>query len=49
MLMVRKHVAMPEDHFLSSLAMLTLSLPNVAKGKLRPNLQISFSKVLRNK
>ena len=28
---------------------LTLSLPNVAKGKFRPNFQISFSKILRNK
>ena len=28
---------------------LTLSLPNVAKGKFRPNLQISFSKILTNK
>ena len=28
---------------------LTLSLPNVAKGKFRPNLQLSFSKILRNK
>ena len=47
--MVRKHVAMPEDHFLSSLAVLTLSLPNVAKGKCRPNLRISFSKIWTNK
>ena len=28
---------------------LTLSLPNVAKGKFRPNIQISFSKILTNK
>ena len=28
---------------------LTLSLPNVAKGKLRPNLRISFSTILTNK
>ena len=28
---------------------LTLSLPNVAKGRFRPNLQISFSKILTNK
>ena len=28
---------------------LTLSLPNVAKGTFRPNFQISFSKILRNK
>ena len=28
---------------------LTLSLPNVTKGKFRPNLQISFSKILKNK
>ena len=28
---------------------LTLSLPNVAKGKCRPNFQISFSKIVRNK
>ena len=28
---------------------LTLSLPNVAKGKFRPKFQISFSKILRNK
>ena len=28
---------------------LTLSLPNVAKGKFLPNFQISFSKILRNK
>ena len=27
----------------------TLSLPNVAKGKFRPNFQISFSKIVRNK
>ena len=27
-------------------SMLTLSLPNVAKGKFPPNLQISFSKIL---
>ena len=29
--------------------LLTLSLPNVAKGKFRPNIQISFSKMLTNK
>ena len=28
---------------------LTLSLPNVAKGKFRPNVQISFAKILTNK
>ena len=28
---------------------LTLSQPNVAKGKFRPKFQISFSKILRNK
>ena len=28
---------------------LTLSLPNVAKGKFLPNLQISFCKILKNK
>ena len=28
---------------------LTLSLPNVAKGKFRPNFQTSFSKIVRNK
>ena len=28
---------------------LTLSLPNMAKGKFRPNFQISFSKILRKK
>ena len=28
---------------------LTLSLPNVAKGKFRTNIQISFSKILTNK
>ena len=28
---------------------LTLSLPNVAKGKFRPNIQILFSKILTNK
>ena len=28
---------------------LTISLPNVAKGKFRPNLQISFCKILKNK
>ena len=28
---------------------LTLSLPNVPKGKFRPNLHISFSKIVRNK
>ena len=28
---------------------LTLSLPNVAKGKFRPNVQISFCKILKNK
>ena len=28
--------------------LLTLSLPNVAKGKFRPNFQISFSKIVRN-
>ena len=28
---------------------LTLSLPNVAKGKFRPNIQISFPKILTNK
>ena len=28
---------------------LTLSLPNVAKGKFRPNFHISFSKILTNK
>ena len=27
----------------------TLSLSNVAKGKFRPNFQISFSKIVRNK
>ena len=27
----------------------TLSLPNVAKGKFRPNFKISFSKILTNK
>ena len=47
--MVRKHVAMPEDHFLSPLAVLTLSLPDVAKGKFRPNLRIAFSKIWTNK
>ena len=29
--------------------LLILSLPNVAKGKFRQNLQISFSKILTNK
>ena len=29
--------------------LLTLSLPNVAKGKFRPNFQISFSRILTNK
>ena len=29
--------------------LLILSLPNVAKGKFRPNFQISFSKIVRNK
>ena len=28
---------------------LTLSVPNVAKGKFRPNFQISFSKIVTNK
>ena len=28
--------------------LLTLSLPNVAKGKFRPNIQISFSEILTN-
>ena len=28
---------------------LTLSLPNVAKGKFRLNVQISFCKILKNK
>ena len=28
---------------------LTLSLPNVTKGKFRPKFQISFSNILRNK
>ena len=28
---------------------LTLSLPNVAKGKFRPNFQISVSKIMKNK
>ena len=28
---------------------LTLSEPNVAKGKFRPNFQILFSKILTNK
>ena len=28
---------------------LSLSLPNVAKGKFRPNFQMLFSKILRNK
>ena len=31
------------------LSKLTLLLPNVAKGKFRPNVQISFCKILRNK
>ena len=34
---------------LSHAVVLTLSLPNVAKGKFRPNFQISFSKIVRNK
>ena len=28
---------------------LTLSVPNVAKGKFRPNFQISVSKIMKNK
>ena len=31
------------------LNLLTLSLPNVAKGKFRPNFQILFPKILTNK
>ena len=34
---------------LEPLISLTLSLPNVAKGKFRPNFHISFSKILTNK
>ena len=30
-------------------APLTLSLPNLAKGKFRPNFQISFCEILKNK
>ena len=32
-----------------AIAPVTLSLPNVAKGKFRPNIQISFSKILTGK
>ena len=32
-----------------TLKVLTLSLPNVAKGKFRPDFQISFCKILKNK
>ena len=34
---------------LSSIEFQILSLPNVAKGKLGPNLQVLFSKILTNK
>ena len=46
-------VILHNQRFVSSFAWafihLTLSLPNVAKGKFLPNFQISFSKILRNK
>ena len=35
--------------FCSSFFFLTLSLPNVVKGKFRPDFQISFSNILKNK
>ena len=35
--------------FLEILCILTLSLPNLAKSKFRPNFQISFSEILKNK
>ena len=44
---VSLHCSLLEFHY--NLIPLTLSLPNVAKGKFRPNFQISFSKILRNK
>ena len=34
---------------MTMMKMLTVSLPNVAKGNFRPNFQISFSKILTNK
>ena len=43
---VSLHCSLLEFH--DKLKPLTLSLPNVAKGKFRPNFQISFSKILRN-
>ena len=43
---VSLHCSLLEFHY--NLIPLTLSLPNVAKGKFRPNFQISFSKILRN-
>ena len=44
---VSLHCSLLEFHY--NLIQITLSLPNVAKGKFRPNFQISFSKILRNK
>ena len=38
-----------QNDFMFTNLILTLSLPNVSKGKFRPNFQISFSKILRNK
>ena len=44
-----KDVTHPLHHLLPTRDTFTLSLPNVAKGKFRPNFHISFSNILTNK